>query len=303
MQKQTRTANQSRAPIHTVAVLLTCYNRRQLTLASLDSLYQQQGVQNNQVSVFLVDDGCTDGTGDAVRMRFPEVNILQGNGSLYWNGGMRLAFDAALETGFDAYVWLNDDTVLYPDALKHIITTADEWLREGKPAIVVGSVRDPNTGRHTYGGFVRRPQGPALHFDKIEAQPLVAQTCDTMNGNLTLIPRSVAEAIGNIELRFRHQFGDVDYGLRARSAGFPIVVAPGYLGECAEGSAAGTWLDHQAPFKKRWRHLMSLKGVPFGEWLLYTRRHYGWRWVHYAASPYVKTIFSSMRSSALVRNH
>jgi hypothetical protein len=35
---------------------------------------------------------------------------------------------------------------------------------------------------------------------------------------------------------------------------------------------------------------LSPKGAPFREWLLYTRRHFGWRWPLYALSPYVKTL-------------
>ena len=290
------------APIRTVAVLLTCFNRRELTLASLESLSQQQGVQDLETTVYLVDDGCTDGTGDAVRTHFPQVKLLQGNGSLYWVGGMRLAFDTALKVGFDAYVWLNDDTILYADALARLATSADQWMADAKPAIVAGSVCSPVTGHHTYGGFVRRSRGPALYFDKLEPHPLVALPCDTMNGNFTLIPRIVAETIGNIEQRFRQQFGDVDYGLRAGNAGFSIVLAPGYVGECSENSLAGTWRDQRASFTKRWRQLVSPKGVPVAEWLLYTKRHYGWRWMHYAASPYIKTIVSSLRPSTLMRS-
>ena len=295
MQRSSRQAIQHVSSIRSVAVLLTCFNRRELTLNSLKSLYQQERVADLQTSVYLVDDGCTDGTAAAVRAAFPQVTILHGNGSMFWNGGMRMAFDAALAVGHDAYVWLNDDTVLYPEALATLTTMADQWLKDEDPAIIVGSVCSPATGQHTYGGFTRRQRGAALHFEKVEPQPHAALRCDTMNGNFVVIPKIVADTIGNIEPRFRHQFGDVDYGLRAGKAGFAIVVAPGYVGECSDGGIQGTWRDPHIPFAKRWRHLLSLKGVPFHEWVLYTRRHYGWRWLHYAASPYLRTIVSSMR--------
>jgi GT2 family glycosyltransferase len=299
--QRTDVSTQRSKPIRRIAVLITCFNRRELTLASLAALYQQHGVEDLEMTVFLVDDASTDGTGDAVRGRFPQVKVLQGTGSLFWNGGMRRAFDAALQSGFDAYLWLNDDTIPYPDALQRVIECANWWLVNSKPAVVVGSVCSPGTGQHTYGGFLRRTRGPALSFTRLEPHPSLTLPCDTMNGNFTLIPRAVAQSIGNIERRFCHQFGDVDYGLRARSAGFHVVIAPGYVGECSEGSSAGTWRDPHATFARRWRHLTSVKGVPFSEWLLYTRRHYGWRWMHYAASPYLKTILSSLTSSTTRR--
>jgi GT2 family glycosyltransferase len=71
-----------------------------------------------------VDDGSTDDTATAVSQRFPQVKILQGTGSLFWNGGMRIAFAQALQHDYDYYLWLNDDTVLYPNALETLLTTA-----------------------------------------------------------------------------------------------------------------------------------------------------------------------------------
>jgi len=69
---------------------------------------------------------------------------------------------------------------------------------------------------------------------------------------------------------------------------------PGYVGDCFGHHAQGTWRDRNLPFAKRWQHLRSPKGVPIREWVLFTRRHFGWRWLHYAMSPYLKTVLSSM---------
>jgi GT2 family glycosyltransferase len=113
-----------------------------------------------------------------------------------------------------------------------------------------------------------------------------------MNGNFTLIPAAVAGRLGNLDGAFRHQLGDFDYGLRAMKAGIPIVIARGYFGYCSDNLSSGTWRDFAQPFANRWKHLMSPKGAPPREWLLYTRRHFGWRWPFYAVSPYLRTIFS-----------
>ena len=52
-----------------IAVLLTCYNRKDKTLRCLKSLsdtFLLSGV-DHKVDVYLTDDGCTDGTFNAVR--------------------------------------------------------------------------------------------------------------------------------------------------------------------------------------------------------------------------------------------
>ena len=277
-----------------VAVLITCFNRRAVTLRSLSSLAAQDSLDRINTTTFLVDDSSSDGTAEAVQLQFPEVRLLRGDGTLFWEGGMRMAFAAARREEFDAYLFVNDDTVLYPDAIQKVVSCAREQLSSGSPAIVVGSTRSPVTGEHTYGGFFRRIRGPRLTLEKVMPDVSAAVPCDTMNCNFTLIPKEIAEVLGDLEPRFRHQFGDVDYGLRAKKAGFQVVVVPGYIGECAENHAAHLWRDSKASFDMRWRHLLSPKGVPFREWLLFTRRHYGWRWLLYFCSPYAKTILSGL---------
>ncbi len=277
--------------INKLAILMTSFNRRELTLKSLASLYAQEDVEGREFTVFLVDDGSKDGTSAAVSDQFPQVRLLQGDGSLFWNGGMRKAFAAAIEVGFDAYIWFNDDTLLLPNALSRLLDCAEASSTDSSPAIIVASVCDVPAGGHAYGGFTKRTNGPRVDFFPLipsETEPLVA---DTMNGNFTLIPAALVARLGNLDATFRHQIGDMDYGLRATASGARVLVAPGYFGTCATNPQTGTWRDLSQPFSKRWKNLMSPKGAPPREWLLYTRRHFGWRWPLYAASPYLKTLF------------
>ena len=276
--------------IRRIAALATSFNRKELTLASFQSLFAQRGAAHIELTVFLVDDGSKDGTSEAVTAQFPEVRVLHGDGNLYWNGGMRKAFDAAMQEGFDAYLWLNDDSRFFDDALSRIVACAESEASHGAAAIIVGSMRDPQSGVRSYGGFGKRGHGLRLNFDPVIPDDVRTLPCDTMNGNFTLVPASIARVIGNLDKTFRHQFGDLDYGLRARQKGIAVVIAPGYFGECSDNSIERTWRDLSLPRRKRWAHLFSPKGAPFDEWLLFTYRHFGWRWPFYALSPYVKTL-------------
>ena len=276
--------------IRRIAALATSFNRKELTLASLQSLFDQRGVADIELTVFLVDDGSKDGTGEAVAARFPQVRLLYGDGNLYWVGGMRKALDAAMQEEFDAYLWFNDDSHFFDDALSRIVACAEEQASRGAAAIVVGSMRDPKTGAWSYGGFRKRGDYHRLYFDPVMPDETRVLPCDTMNGNFTLVPAVIVRALGNMEKTFRHKMADLDYGMRARRKGFSVLIAPGYLGECAYDSLKGTWIDSSLSRRKRWAHLMSPKGAPVKEWLLFTYRHYGWRWPLYAISPYIKTL-------------
>lgn len=284
-----------------VAVLMTSYNRRELTIKSLSSLYTQRITADIRLTTFLVSDGCTDGTEEAVRSMFNQVRLLDGDGALFWNGGMRIALDAAMRESFDAYLFLNDDTILYEGALAQMIGSSRSQTLMGQPSIMVGSIKSPGDGQHAYGGLSMRARGLELSFERVLPHESLCTGCDTMNGNFVLIPADIAEALGNLDGRFRHQFGDLDYGLRARNAGFPVVVVPGYVGECRPNSKAGTWRDPDIALAKRWKNLLSPKGVPVSEWFLFTRRHFSWRWPYYFISPYLKTVLSGLPLSKILR--
>jgi hypothetical protein len=90
-------------------------------------------------------------------------------------------------------------------------------------------------------------------------------------------------------------------GLRASQSGFEVVVIPGYAGDCSDNSEEGTWRDTNLGLAGRLRHLVSPKGVPIKEWALFTRRHFGWRWLASTPSPYVKTLLSSALSARPAR--
>lgn len=74
-----------------IAVIMTCYNRREKTLNCLDALYEAytNAAYQIKLSIWLTDDGCTDNTAEAVMGNFSnkfEVHIQSGNGTLFWGG-------------------------------------------------------------------------------------------------------------------------------------------------------------------------------------------------------------------------
>ena len=126
-----------------LAVLMTCHNRVATTLECLKRLIPQLG---NADKVFLVDDGSTDGTGAKVRSEFPMIRVIDADGTLYWAKGMRKAWETAAEehSDWDAYLWLNDDTMLSGDAIATMLSAND-----GK-SLVVGELHDAD-GKAVYG--------------------------------------------------------------------------------------------------------------------------------------------------------
>lgn len=248
-----------------ISVLLTVHNRCEKTLRALERLYAIERPEGCRLRVWMTNDGCTDGTDEQVRMRFPEVQILQGDGSLFWNRGMRMAWEAAAQESPDFYLWLNDDTFLFDKALVRLVACS---AVHDHRVISIGTTCDSATHSIvTYGGKSR--QGGYV-MDRERAMP-----CRYMNGNIVLIPRAVFDQVGYNDAHYRHALGDYDYGLMAQEKGVEIWVAPGFLGCCDLHETVATWKNPAKPLAARWRAMWQPAGANPLEYFYYRRKHFG----------------------------
>lgn len=277
-----------------IVALMTCHNRREKTVTSIGHYFSCDLPEGYARQLVLVDDGSTDGTAEAVLAAFPGVAIERGDGNLFWNRGMLCAWQRALPLAPDYVLWLNDDTMLYPHALKTLLETdAQMRAQAGQPGIAVGST-DNAQGELSYGGSVSVSRLNRLKTRKV-MPAVTAQPAETMNGNCVLVPREVFNRIGLLDVVFRHAMGDNDYGFRAHKAGIPIWVMPGFCGQCnTEERIKGTYSDKTMPFSARWKNVTSPKGLPPYSWLTIAWRYAGPLWPLVWGWPYFKIAVTSL---------
>ena len=205
--------------MYRVAVLITFHNRKESTLQCLKSLDQAVHA-DAEFSVYACDDGSSDGTTEAIRLLFPSVNIICGDGSLYWNRGMLKVWEESVQQDYDYYLWLNDDTVVDVNFWDEMMSST---RASAAPVVVSGLIADANTGKIIYGGT-------GLSGTLIQANA-EDRTIKNLNGNMVLVPREVVMKVGLLDSRLHHDLGDVDYGYRVNAAGFHLVAtrqATGY---------------------------------------------------------------------------
>ncbi|MBI5717887.1 MAG: glycosyltransferase family 2 protein [Burkholderiales bacterium] len=279
-----------------IVAVLACFNRRALTLACLEALEQSAARAGAELEAIVVDDASQDGTAEAVQARFPWVEVVAGSGALYWNRGMHKGFALAMRRQADHYLWLNDDTVLVPEALSALLSQWAALMREqGRQLILVGATADRESGTISYGGRVRDSRLRPFHYRLVwhAHEPV---PCHVMEGNCVLIPREVAQRVGNLDPVYEHAMGDTDYALRARKAGFDLFVCGGVMGYCPRNTLQGTYADRRVPFRKRWHLVLSRKGLPIRSWMHFCRRHGGPLWPLHFAWPYTKLLMSGLRA-------
>lgn len=248
-----------------VAVLLTVFNRKEKTLECLKRLYSLLPLDGYQVDVYLTDDGCTDGTPEAVAEQFPQVNVIHAKGDLFWNRGMWTAWDTAAKAkDYDFYLWLNDDTFVYGNMLK-VLT--DAAVETNEKAIIVGATESTDHSGITYGGRLKNGGIPKPDGSLMEV--------DYFNGNIVLIPKSAYKVLGNLDHYFTHSKGDFDYGMRAKKAGVAMYQAGEVLGECDAHTTFDKWCNPDVPFAQRWKMLNRPNGMPPKETFHLEKRHKG----------------------------
>lgn len=264
---------------------MTVYNRREKTISCLNRLCccLPDGIK---MTVFLVDDGSTDGTAKSVTKIFPSVKIIKGNGNLFWNRGMRLAWEHACKTNPDYYLWLNDDTEIMSDCIKRLLECSQKLSDE---SIVVGSTHVSKQNRIlSYGGRLKKHNNPFVIPDVKEPVP-----CDTFNGNIVLIPRHVFEKVGFNDDYYRHSFGDFDYGIVAGLKGVQSYVAPGYYGYCERNNPIPRFRRNCYSLFERYKILYSPLGYnPIEDFHLNKKYQPLWLCVYFFIKLHINVLFA-----------
>lgn len=182
----------------------------------------------------------------------------------FWNRGMYTAWQEAAKKDYDFYLWLNDDTFVYPNMLSTLLQAA---LNKKNKAIIVGATQSASKQFATYGG--------RLSDGKIPIPNGILTPIHHFNGNIVLIPRYVFQKLGNLDYFFTHSKGDFDYGLRANKAGIEMFQAGYFLGECEQHESLDKWCNPEVNFKQRWKILHHPNGMPPKETFHLEKRHIG----------------------------
>ncbi len=262
-----------------VCVILTCYNRGRLTENCITAIADHN--PENQYTFVVVDDHSSDDTVErlhALKQRIP-IELLQGDGNLYYSGGMRMGIAYAKEhVAAEYYVLVNDDVAFADGAI-------DRMVQECAGEVLVGAVQNRD-GQLSYGG-IRYLKGIKYQIIGPEDPGEV----DTFNANCVLLAEEIFRSSGNIDDAYIHTLGDFDYGLQIHRLGYRIRVAPFYVGVCNDNEVTGGWRDPSLRRIARFKAKETVKGAPFYPWFHYLKKNFGlWPAVVHSITPYLRII-------------
>jgi GT2 family glycosyltransferase len=206
----------------TVAVVIVTYNRADLLSRCLDGL---AALERRPDAVYVVDNASGDHTGAVLEARTDlPLHAIRSEENLGGAGGFHLGVRAAYDGGFDR-IWLMDDDVVPAPGCLGVL------MDHPGPALM--AVREDLRGELCEKAATRFDlRNPLAIRPKRESVEERYRTRDAMPAEVPLenvafegfmVHRRVVEAIGLPDPGFFIFYDDVDYAVRARRAGFPVV--------------------------------------------------------------------------------
>jgi GT2 family glycosyltransferase len=209
-----------------VAVVILAWNGRDDTLRCLESV---DALEWENLSTIVVDNGSSDGVVEAVRERFPHVQVIRSERNLGFAGGNNLGLRAAHEAGADYLMILNNDTVVDPGAVRELVAEAERRPDAGALCPLIYYMDPPNriwyagarfdprrghNGRHT--GYRERDEG---QYDAV-------RETGRATGAAILVRRTAVDEVGFLDERLFLHVEDVEWSLRIRAAGYHVLMVP-----------------------------------------------------------------------------
>jgi GT2 family glycosyltransferase len=208
-----------------VAIIIVNWNGKDYALECLSSLRK---LLYPALQIILVDNASTDGSIEAVTKSFPEVTILALKENLRFAGGNNHGIRHALERGADLILLLNNDTIVDPHCVTHLVNRIRSDNRNGMVAPKIYYFDRPDVIWYS-GGEISTWTGTFSHTgirEKDRGQFSTAHDTDYATGCCLLATREVVKTIGLLDESYSMYTEDADWSMRARKAGFRIVFEP-----------------------------------------------------------------------------
>lgn len=201
------------------------HNRRDITLECLRSLLAVD-LSGIDLSITIVDDGSTDGTSEAVAAEFPEVNLIRGDGNLWYTGGMNAGMKAALEREPDYILGFNNDSTFDKNFLTSMIGVATSVPRSVVGAVLINwedkhSIFQVSPEWNFWRGGVRH-----WHHQALDTIPNEPWEVPIIVGNCLLIPADAVREAGFMNEKLLPQFGDAGFTPSMRRLGWRLLIDP-----------------------------------------------------------------------------
>ncbi len=246
-----------------IALVFPIFNGLDFTKTCLKHLSESFSEVDPKKEIFeivIADDGSVDNSSEWINQHHPYVHILQGDGNLWWSGGINLAVNYAINNlKADYLLWWNNDILPADDYFKNLL----QILKSPNVSKIIGSkiyYADKKEIIWSMGGLFNSRNGAKsmMGNDMPDSEEFnTPREADWLAGMGTLIHSSVYRKIGMLDAKnFPQYHGDSDFTLKASKSGYTILVFP-ELKVYNDKRQSG--LQHEESLKRMMESLVSIR--------------------------------------------
>lgn len=250
-----------------VFIIILNWNGKEDTLDCLRSLRE---VDYSRFKILVVDNASKDGSVEAIKKEFPDIEIIVNAANLRFAGGNNVGMKRAIELGADYLLLLNNDTIVDKDFLTKLVDGAEVLPQVGMAGPKIYYHKDPKRLWYA-GGKIAWWKGWISHrgvreFDNGQYNT-IGET-EYITGCCVLVKREVIDKIGMLDEAYFIYGEDADWSIRASRAGYKLMYVPtSFLWHKVSVSSGGhlSWFKNSNKLKSQLR-LMARYAKPY-HWL------------------------------------
>lgn len=211
----------------TVYIISVAHNAKD-NMKILVSCLKHQTYQS--IQTIIVDDGSMDNTTEWIRKNYKECKVLQGDGKLWWSGGIYWGINEVLKKAksHDYILIINNDCIFDSNYISILVSLGEEY-----PNTIIGSLilNSKNKEKiHDAGVRIDWKKGTFISIGpKIVSelpQKRIEDAINTLSSKGTLYPIEVFKRVGNFDKEhFPHYISDYEFACRAKESGYNLLLS------------------------------------------------------------------------------
>lgn len=200
------------------AVILN-FNGKNTLLPCLSSVFQSD---YPNLEIVVVDNDSRDGSFEQAKDKFSRCHFIKNSANVGFSKGNNVGIRYALEKFADHVFVLNNDTIIEKNTLSVLAKTASTSAKTGivSPLIMGPSKEDVWFA----GGKIEWKKMKTIHLTNAAFK--TPYLSEYLSGCAMLIKKDVFKKIGLFDERFFLYYEDADFSLRAKDAGFDLLLDP-----------------------------------------------------------------------------
>ena len=214
-----------------IAAVIPTFNRCDLLRTSIGQLQDQaNALPDVDLTIIVVNDGCTDSTETMLAQELPEVVQVKTPGNYWYTKSMNVGFEEAMKRDVDHVLTLNDDIELKPDYLQKITEAVAKYdapiimgstsiTVEQPPRVTFSGVKEIKWWRFkqtTFHDYLQEVPESSLKGEKESA---------LLPGRGMLIDARILRKVGLFEQRLAQYASDDEFCYRAIRSDFKVFVS------------------------------------------------------------------------------